>query len=180
MAKTDTRYFSIHKPENYNRFIQVGFDNAGIAMGKLTKVGAKNLYLYLVSNKNNYDGFELKVANYANWLGIPIYDEEGNKIESASATFRKQVKEGIAQLIEEGYLVQRFPNVYDFYEGGVETNSSECNNQLRMEQSVSEITNSSESNDLFQMKQSVSNGTISNDRNSLLQDEHFMDWASKF
>lgn len=181
MAKTETRFFSIHKPEIYDRFIQVGFDNAGIAMGKLTKVGAKNLYLYLVSNKNNFDSFELKVANFANWLGMPLFDENNVRNESLSATYRKQVNEGIAQMLQEGYLVQRFPNVYDFYEGGANvTNSSECNNLLRMKQSVSEITNSSECNNLLQKEQSVTNETNSNECNNQLQKEPSVSMIWKF
>ena len=182
MAKTETRYFSIHKPNNYDRFIQVGFENAGIAMGKLTKIGAKNLYLYLVSNKNNYESFELKVANFANWLGTPIFDKNGNRIESLSATYRKQVNEGIAQMIQAGYLVQKFPNVYDFYEGGIsEINSSESDNQLQMKQIVSENTNSSESNNLLQdelsvteLKQIVLDETDSNECNNQLQKEQIV------
>ena len=117
MAKTETRFFTIHKSDAIGRFTQVNFEHLGKALGVLTKVGAKNLYLYLISNQNNYD-FELKVANFANWLGDPIYDDEGVKTNK-SATYRKQINDGIEQLIECGYLVQKYPgvsNIYDFHE----------------------------------------------------------------
>ena len=146
----DTRYFIIHKEDKYDRFIQVGFDNAGIAMGQLTSIGAKNLYLYLVANKNGKDDFELKVANYANWLGDPVYDEKGNKIDSKHATYRNQINTGIKQMLEKGYLVEKYKNsgVYDFYEMGTleqiisnEINSNKSNNLSSLEQIVSEKTN---------------------------------------
>lgn len=177
MAKTETRWFTIHKPEKYSsgeRFTQIGFSNLGAAMGKLTKIGGKNLYLYLVSNSNGYD-FELKVANYANWLGDPIYDGDGTK-NSKDSTYRNQVKEGLKQLEEAGFIVQKYPNVYDFYEMGVETNNDICNTSFVLEQSVSNEKKVDEVNSLLQskekviyLKQSVPNETKSSEKENLSQ-----------
>lgn len=164
MAKTDTRYFIVHKPVKYERFTQVGFKNLGKAMGKLDKVGAKNLYLYLVSNANNTD-FELKVANYANWLGDPIYNEDGTK-NNKDATYRNQVNKGIEQLIEEGYLVQKYPGVFDFFEEGSVINDNDCNNLIDLEQSVTEVTNSSENNKVIHLEQSVTKEINDNKSNN--------------
>ena len=174
MAKEETRYFITHKPSQYTeRFMQVDFKNLGIAMGKLSKIGAKNLYLYLVSNADNFQ-FELKVANYANWLGDPIF--EGDiKNEGKSATYRKQVNDGIKQLEEAGYLVEKFPKIYDFYEFGI--NSSGSNNQLHLEQIVTKETKSSNNDNLLQMKpkvlleQSVTDETNCDKSNKELQKE---------
>lgn len=177
MAKTEVRTFIIHKQDKYDRFIQAGFKNAGIAMGKLDKVGGKNLYWYLMSNANNID-FELKVANYANWLGDPMYDEDGVKNGTKSAKYRNQVKEGITQLIEAGYLIEKYPGVYEFFEGGIKTDNSECNKNDDLEQIVSEKTDFSESNKLLQskekiivLKQIVSNETNLDESNNLSQKE---------
>lgn len=154
MAKTETRTFIIRKQDKYDRFTQVGFENLGRAMGKLDKVGGKNLYLYLVSNANNID-FELKVANYANWLGDPTYNEDGNKDSTKDAKYRNQIKEGIKQLIEANYLIEKYPTVYEFFEGGIERNNSVWNKSNDLEQIVSNEINFSKSNELLQSKEKV-------------------------
>ena len=154
MAKTETRTFIIRKQDKYERFTQVGFENLGKAMGKLDKVGGKNLYLYLVSNANNID-FDLKVANYANWLNDPVYNDDGTKNETKDAKYRNQVKEGIKQLIQANYLVEKYPNVYEFFEGGIKINNSIQNKNDDSKQIVSEKTNYSESNKSFQMEEKV-------------------------
>lgn len=171
MAKTETRVFIVHKPEKYDRFTQVGFKNLGKAMGKLDKIGAKNLYLYLVSNANNID-FELKVANYANWLGDPTYNADGTK-NAKDSTYRNQINTGIKQLIEAGYLVQKYPGVYDFFEEGVETNNSNCNNLTDLEQSVIKETNSSKNNKVIHLEQSVTKETNDNKSDNLTDLEQY-------
>jgi len=177
MAKQETRFITVHKEEKYDRFTQVGFNNLGAAMGILDSVGGKNLYLYLVSNANNME-FELKVANYANWLNDPIYREDGTKNDNKSAKYRKQINSGIDQLVEKGYLVQRYPAVYDFYEGGIVTGSSNCNKNDQLEQIVTDETNGYDCNQKLQMKQkvtvlkpAVTNETKKDNCNDLLQME---------
>ena len=109
-------------------------------MGRLDKKGSKNLYLYLVSNANNFS-FELKVANYANWLGDPAYDKNGKANETKMNTYSGHIKTGIEEMLKEGYLVEKFPGVYDFYEDGV-------NNLSEKEQNVAEVINCQENDNL--------------------------------
>jgi NOL1/NOP2/fmu family ribosome biogenesis protein len=159
MAKTQTRYFVVHKPEKYDdRFVQIGYSALGVAMGKLEKKGSKNLYLYLASNANNYS-FELKVANYANWLGDPAYNEDGSSNETKMNTYSGHIKTGVAEMLKEGYLVEKFPGVYDFYEGGRNDNLSSS------PQNVMEVINCQESevlsecDDLSDKKQNMAEMT---------------------
>ena len=155
MAKTQTKYFIIHKPEKYDdRFVQIGFTALGIAMGKLEKKGSKNLYLYLASNANNYN-FELKVANYANWLGDPAYDKNGTPITTKMNTYSGHIKAGIEELIKEGYLVEKFPGVYDFYEGGVNDNLSDNEQNVEEVTNYQNVINCSENDNLSDMGQNV-------------------------
>lgn len=177
MAKTEVRTFIIRKQDKYNRFTQVGFENLGRAMGKLDKVGGKNLYLYLVSNANNID-FDLKVANYANWLGDPTFDIDGNKDGTKDAKYRNQIKEGIKQLLEAKYLIEKYSNVYEFFEGGIETNNDNRNKNDDSKQIVSKEIDCSKSNKMFQseekvihLKQIVPNGKDLDKSNNLSQIE---------
>ena len=122
----ETKNFTIHKPEKYDgRFIQADFSNLGKVMRDLSGVG-KNLYFYLLANQNGFD-FEVIVSNYSNWLGDSIYTAAGEKSKSKHDTYKKQIKNAIDDLVAHGYLVQRFPNVYDFYE------VAQCSNAAMVE-----------------------------------------------
>lgn len=152
MANVNTRVFTIHRTAKYNKsFVQLDYENVGVVFGKLTKVGAKNLYIYLMSNKDNYQ-LTMFAADYANWLG-KSYSKDGKVInESLRSAIGKQLNEGIKQLIEEGYLVEVVPNtLYEFYEYGVEEQTGkkvpdekkipESEEKSQVEQKVPDIVN---------------------------------------
>ena len=141
MASEKVRAVNIHRTQKYDtQFIQTDYDNIGVVLGKLTKAGAKNLYIYFMSNKNGYTS-RLIASDYANWLGKP-YAKDGKVFdESARSTVNKQIREGLTQLIEEGYLVEVIKDVaFEFYEYGIE--SSESNKNSDVEQKVPEVTDS--------------------------------------
>lgn len=154
MANEKIRVVNIHRTQKYNtQFIQVDYNNLGIVFGKLTKDGAKNLYLYFMSNKDDYP-FQLIASNYANWLG-KSYSKDGKIFdESTRSTINKQIREGLKQLLEEGYLVEVIKDVsFEFYEYG--TKSSESDKKLYVEQKVIEDTESSENNKKLYAEQKV-------------------------
>lgn len=164
----DIRTFIVHKQSEGKRFTQIDFFTLGKAMGVLDKIGGKNLYLYLASNADNFK-FEFKVANFANWLGDPMYTEEGKKIESSSAKYRKQVNTGIEDMIKAGYLVEKYPNVYDFFVDGSGKNCDDCDKLSSLEQSVTEVTICSEKNKNDFLEQSVTKGKICYEGENLLR-----------
>lgn len=117
-ATEQRRKITIHKPDKYvgESFISMSKEKAGIALGKMTKRSAVNLYIYLMGNKSNYN-FELSPTVYGKWLGF--VDEKGEFLESKKPTVNDQIREGIKQLISLDYLVEKEKGVYDFYEGGI-------------------------------------------------------------
>lgn len=121
----ETRWINIHKKEKSQRFTQIDFETLGTAMGKLEKKGSKNIYLYLASNKDKFN-FEFKVANYATWLGESVFDENGQSLKTPYDKYTKQVREGIAELTEKGYLVEEpvGSKVYHFYVEGINDEKS--------------------------------------------------------
>ena len=141
MASEKVRSINIHRTQKYdNQFVQIDYDNIGVVLGKLTKVGAKNLYIYFMGNKDGYTA-NLIASNYANWLGKP-YAKDGKVFnESNRSAVNKQIREGLDQLIEEGYLVEVTKDaVYNFYEYG--TKSSESDKSSHVEQIVPDVTKS--------------------------------------
>lgn len=148
MGAEKARVITIHRTSKYEKqFIQVDYENIGKVFGKLSKTSSKNLYIYFMRNK---DGFvsTLSVSDYANWLGDP-YAKDGVILnQSIRAKYNKQIREGLDELIEYGYIVGNAQGfVFDFYEFG--TKSSESNELLQEEQKVTEVTNCSESDKKF-------------------------------
>ena len=88
------KQFEINKLKLDKNFTSVNTEALGQATGELKHCGLK-LYLYLNGNR---DGFKwtLNPAAYASWLGMD-YASKGR-------TVRKAIDDGIADLIENGYL----------------------------------------------------------------------------
>lgn len=150
MAAEKVRVVNIHRTQKYEnkQFVQMDYENIGVVFGKLTKTGAKNLYIYFMSNKDEYCS-KLIASDYANWLGCP-YAKDGVVFdESARAKINKQVREGLVQLKEEGYLVETVEDqIFEFYEYG--TKSSESDKKLDVKQKVTDETESSKSDKKLQ------------------------------
>lgn len=87
----------IHKPRVTERFLQISHDDWMNANKTLTPYGLQ-LYLYLASNNDGYE-FALSPADAEVRAGIK------------STSFHKYMK----ILEEEGYIVWRKGNVFDFY-----------------------------------------------------------------
>lgn len=83
-----------------------------MAAGELKNCGLK-LYLYLAGNK---DGFEwtMNPQAYANWLGLD-YGKSGRAV-------RKAITDGIADLVDNGYLRALGDEEYEFLEGKIPKN----------------------------------------------------------
>lgn len=149
MANEKVRFITIHRTQKYDKqFVQMDYENIGAVFGKLTKTGAKNLYIYFMGNKDGYDG-KLIASDYANWLGCPYARDGVIFDQSARAKITKQLREGIEQLKKEGYLVEKIEDtVFEFYEYG--TKSSESDKKLDVEQKVTDEIKSSENNKKLQ------------------------------
>ena len=103
--------FTTHKSDLKNNFTGINTPILGEACGKLKFCGIK-LYLYLASNKDNYN-WNLNPSVYANWLGVD-YAKSGRSV-------RKAIDDGIQDLIENKYLIEdsNREGHYQFYENGL-------------------------------------------------------------
>ena len=67
------------------------------------------LYLYLASNKDGYK-WTLNPSVYATWLGLDYSNS------STARAVRKAINDGIADLVEKGYLIVIDENNFEFME----------------------------------------------------------------
>jgi hypothetical protein len=100
--------FTVKKAKLNNNFLGINTDVLGEAVQELKPCGLK-VYLYLSSNK---DGFKwtLNPSVFAAWLKIDYSDS------SKSRAVRKIINDGVADLIEKGYIIQLGPENYEFSE----------------------------------------------------------------
>ena len=100
--------FITHKAKLNNSFTGIHTATLGCAVGELKPCGLK-LYLYLSGNK---DGFQwtLNPSAFAAWMGLNYSDS------NTSRAVRKVINDGISDLIEKGYLVQKSKDLFDFLE----------------------------------------------------------------
>lgn len=91
------KWIKVHKPRVTERFLQISHEDWMTANKTLTPFGLQ-LYLYLASNNDNYE-FALSPADAEERAGIK------------STSFHKYMR----RLEEEGYLVWKHGNVFDFY-----------------------------------------------------------------
>lgn len=91
------KWIRVHKPKVTDRFLQIAHSDWMTANKTLTPFGLQ-LYLYLASNNDNYE-FALSPADAEERAGIK------------STSFHKYMR----RLEEEGYLVWKHGNVFDFY-----------------------------------------------------------------
>lgn len=91
------KWIKVHKPKVTDRFLQIAHSDWMNANKTLTPFGLQ-LYLYLASNNDNYE-FALSPADAEERAGIK------------STSFHKYMR----RLEEEGYLVWKHGNVFDFY-----------------------------------------------------------------
>lgn len=100
--------FITHKAKLNNSFTGINTEILGKAAGELKFCGLK-LYLYLASNKDGYK-WTLNPSVYANWLGLDYSNS------STARAVRKAINDGIADLVEKGYLVVIDENNFEFME----------------------------------------------------------------
>lgn len=91
------KWIKVHKPKVTDRFLQITHSDWMNANKTLTPFGLQ-LYLYLASNNDNYE-FALSPADAEERAGIK------------STSFHKYMR----RLEEEGYIVWKHGNVFDFY-----------------------------------------------------------------
>ena len=91
------KWIQVHKPRVTERFLQISHEDWMQANKTLSPYGLQ-LYLYLASNNDNYE-FALSPADAEVCAGIK------------NTSFRKYMK----RLEEEGYIVWRKGNIFDFY-----------------------------------------------------------------
>ena len=91
------KWIRVHKPRVTDRFLQISHADWMNANKTLTPFGLQ-LYLYLASNNDNYE-FALSPADAETRAGIK------------STSFHKYMR----RLEEEGYLIWKHGNVFDFY-----------------------------------------------------------------
>ena len=91
------KWIQVHKPRVIERFLQISHEDWMKANKTLSPYGLQ-LYLYLASNNDNYE-FALSPADAEVCAGIK------------NTSFRKHMK----RLEEEGYIVWRKGNIFDFY-----------------------------------------------------------------
>jgi len=91
------KWIKVHKPKVTDRFLQITHSDWMNANKTLTPFGLQ-LYLYLASNNDNYE-FALSPADAEERAGIKL------------TSFRKYMR----RLEEEGFLIWKHGNVYDFY-----------------------------------------------------------------
>ena len=85
--------------DNTKPYMIAWSENIENASRNLSTGGAFKVYMYLLSNKDNYT-FGCSPQDISNKYGISL----------------KTAKDGINQLIEQGYLVAINKNTYEFYE----------------------------------------------------------------
>jgi hypothetical protein len=100
--------FLTHKAKLNNNFTGINTEVLGKASGELKLCGLK-LYLYLAGNKDGYK-WTLNPTAYANWLGLDYANA------STARAVRKAINDGIADLIEKGYLIAIDSNNFEFME----------------------------------------------------------------
>ena len=98
--------FEINKAKLDKSYTGINTAILGQAVGSLKLCGLK-LYLYLSSNKDGFT-WTLNPSAYATWLDVD-YVKKGR-------TVRKAIDEGIADLIENGYLEVIDEDKYRFLE----------------------------------------------------------------
>lgn len=77
-------------------------DDIGIITGKLSLNGLR-VYLFLINNNLN----QFEIEDYANWLDKD-YDSNSNK----SRAIRKSLNDGIQNLLDNNYLIEKDKNNY--------------------------------------------------------------------
>ncbi len=97
---------AITKSKLNNNFTGVNTIVLGQAAGELKLCGLK-LYLYLAGNKDGYR-WTINPVAYANWLGVD-YSTSGRSV-------RKAINDGVADLIEHGYLRKLGEDSFEFLE----------------------------------------------------------------
>lgn len=123
------KVFEINKAKLNNNYTGINTAVLGQAVGSLKFCGLK-LYLYLSSNRDGFN-WTLNPSAYADWLGID-YAAKGR-------TVRKAIDEGIADLIENGYLEIIDEEKYRFLEQKVPKNDDEIKINENLEQKIPEI-----------------------------------------
>ena len=120
------KVFEINKAKLDNSYTGINTAVLGQAVGSLKFCGLK-LYLYLSSNRDGFS-WTLNPSAYADWLGID-YAAKGR-------TVRKAIDEGIADLIENGYLEIIEEEKYRFLEQKVPKIDYEIEINENLEQKV--------------------------------------------
>lgn len=96
----------VNKAKLNNNFTGINTVCLGQAAGELKFCGLK-LYLYLAGNKDGYM-WTINPSVYATWLGMDY--------NSSGRTVRKAINDGVADLIENGYLKEIGEDKYEFLE----------------------------------------------------------------
>lgn len=120
------KVFEINKAKLDNSYTGINTAVLGQAVGSLKFCGLK-LYLYLSGNRDGFS-WTLNPSAYADWLGID-YATKGR-------TVRKAIDEGIADLIENGYLEVIEEEKYKFLEQKVPKIDDEIEINENLEQKV--------------------------------------------
>ena len=120
------KVFEINKAKLNNNYTGINTAVLGQAVGSLKFCGLK-LYLYLSANRDGFS-WTLNPSAYADWLGID-YTARGR-------TVRKAIDEGIADLIENGYLEIIGEEKYKFLEQKVPKICDEIKINENLEQKV--------------------------------------------
>lgn len=138
------KWIRVHKPKVTDRFLQIAHSDWMTANKTLTPFGLQ-LYLYLASNNDNYE-FALSPADAEERAGIK------------STSFHKYMR----RLEEEGYLVWKHGNVFDFYTSPRDpkerTHPDAHSEYINFEQTPNEVENS-----LGEMTESAMRSTLSSD-----------------
>ena len=138
------KWIRVHKPKVTDRFLQIAHSDWMTANKTLTPFGLQ-LYLYLASNNDNYE-FALSPADAEERAGIK------------STSFHKYMR----RLEEEGYLVWKHGNVFDFYTSPRDpkerTHPDAHSEYINFEQMPNEVENS-----LGEMTASALRSTLSSD-----------------
>lgn len=120
------KVFEINKAKLDNSYTGINTAVLGQAVGSLKFCGLK-LYLYLSGNRDGFS-WTLNPSAYADWLGVD-YATKGR-------TVRKAIDEGIADLIENGYLEVIEEEKYKFLEQKVPKIDDEIEINENLEQKV--------------------------------------------
>ena len=104
------------KKEPLEIFTAVNTKTLGIASNKLTPLGYK-LYTYLVGNQDGYK-WNLDSTAYAKWQGVYKKDLSEKEIKAITDLMGKQIKSGMKDLIEKGYMREISKNKFIFSSNG--------------------------------------------------------------